>query len=699
MSDFNQNRSIVMQGLVLLVGIVLILRLLLLQVFGVGGYKEASKYQAVKRKIVIPDRGLLLDRKKRIILNNTMFYDLRFVPKVLKNQPDFDTLRLCKLLNVTRQDFDTLTHEKIMLNGWNRNITLYKNLSPEAVARLQEGINDFVGIDLVESAQRVYPYNAGASFVGYINEVTAEMLQKEKYASYRRGDMVGITGLEKQYEDILRGKPGIQFLLQDVQQRIVGSYKNGEMDSAAVAGESLQLYLDIEMQKLAEEMMTNMLGSAVAIDPKTGGILSFVSSPTYDPNMQTGNDKSANMRKILADARKLTFNRAVQATYPPGSTFKPITAIVALDEGAITPSYGYPCHGGYYACGKRIGCTHSGAGHAANLTAAIAHSCNAYFCHVFRLSVDSPANNNVRTGVKRWGQYMDKFGLGRPVGIDLPGEQGGNIPSVKYFDRVYNENWNSCNMSILGMGQGELLLTPLQLANAMCIIANRGYYKIPHFVKAIGDDSTHEKLQPYMKKNVVAKNTNNNFEAVVDGMRGVIEFGTARGAKVKGVEVCGKTGTVENYTQINGKRIKLKNHSVFVAFAPRVDPKICVAVVVENSGYGATWAGPIASLMIEQYLYDSISPERKFLVKRMADAHLIPAITYIRDSIEKRQEREKYEKWKKELNRKNDSINRKKYIDSIKARSTKKIKEPKESWWEQLVFTDDKRKKHEWNKS
>ncbi len=696
MSDFNQKRSIVLQAFVLLVGVVLIIRLLFLQVFGVGGYKEASKNQAVKRKIIQPARGLLIDRKNRTILNNNMFYDIHFLPSKLRRTGEFDTVRFCNLLNITRDHFDTLTHKKIMLNGWNRDITLYKNLSPEAVARLQEGMNDFVGVELVEKAQRIYPYHVGASFMGYINEITKEMLEKEAYADYRRGDMVGITGIEKSYEEELRGVPGVRFLLQDVKQRIVGSYKDGIYDSASIAGKNLHLYLDVELQKLTEEMMANKLGSAIAIEPETGGILAFVSSPTYDPNLLTGNNKSENFKKILRDATKLTYNRAVQASYPPGSTFKPITALVGLDMGVISAEYGYGCRGGYYACGKRIGCTHSGGGHAANLSRAIANSCNAYFCHVFRLSVDSPANKNVRLGVKRWNRYMDNFGLGHPVGIDLPIERGGNIPTIPYFDRMYNKRWNSCNMSILGMGQGELLLTPLQLANSMCIIANRGYYRIPHFVRSIGKDSAHEKLQPFLEKKVVARIAPRDFEAVISGMQGVIEYGTAKGARIKGIEVCGKTGTVENYTRLNGKKIKLKNHSVFVAFAPKDDPKIAVAVIVENSGYGAQWAGPIASLMMEYYLTDTIENNREYLVDRMKKAKLIPKITYIKDSIEKKEARER---WQKELRRRDSVRRRKKYLDSIKNSNKQTKKAANTSWWNRWALLEAKKKLYEYHKS
>jgi penicillin-binding protein 2 len=358
---------------------------------------------------------------------------------------------------------------------------------------------------------------------------------------------------------------------------------------------------------------------------------------------------------------------------------------VALDEGVITPSFGYGCGGGYYACGRRIGCTHSGGGHAANLSLAIANSCNAYFCHIFRLAIDAPKHGNTHIGLERWHHYMDEFGLGHPVGIDIPSESGGNIPDTNYFNRIYNKSWNSCNMSIIGMGQGEVLLTPLQMANAMCIIANKGYYYIPHFVKSIDGDSTHTKLQKYLQKHVVAKIADSAYNAVGLGMMAVVTQGTGRIAQIPGIEVCAKTGTAQNERIIAGKRVKLQNHSMFVAYAPRVNPKIAVAVCIENAGYGATWAGPIASLMIEQYLKDTIAAGRMALKKKMEDARIIPNYTYIIDSLEKQaaKDREMMKKLSKdslkilnginELNqRRNDTIMaeyffRRYYLNSVKS--------------------------------
>jgi penicillin-binding protein 2 len=670
MADFTQDRSNYIRILFTIIPVILVLRLLFLQVFDIGGYKQAALGQAVYIKKIYPPRGTIYDRKNVVMMNNSIVYDFVVEPKKIKE--DFDTTFLCKLLNINNEDFRLQFKKMINKYGWGiKNIAMYRNLSPSAVARLQENIYEFQGCELVEHSERNFTYECGGSFMGYINEISAKQLEKEKYSDYEKGDYLGITGLENHYEEVLRGRPGVQYLLRDVKQRIQGPYKNGTLDSNAIPGKPLQLYIDAKLQKLTESMLANKLGSAVAIDPETGGILAFASGPTFDPTLLTGADKGRNLGKLLTDATKPLFNRAIQANYPPGSTFKPITALVALDEGVITPSFGYGCGGGYYACGRRIGCTHTGGGHARNLAFAIANSCNSYFCHIFRLSIDAPKYKNVHVGLQRWHQYMTDFGLGHPTGVDIPSESGGNIPDSNYFNRIYNNNWNSCNMSIIGMGQGEVLLTPLQLANAMCIIANKGYYYVPHFVKSIDRDSNHTLLAPYLKKHQVAQIADSAYNYVSVGMMEVVNQGTGKIAQIPGIEVCGKTGTAQNERMINGKRVKLQNHSLFVAFAPRINPKIAVAVCIENSGYGATWAGPIASLMIEQYLKDSISVKRMPLVKKMQNAKIIPNYTYIIDSIEKQQaiERDRLKRLPKDslalINFKKDSIRH--IDDSIKA--------------------------------
>jgi penicillin-binding protein 2 len=629
-----QERSQYIRLVFIAVPLLLIVRLFFLQVIDMGGYKQAALGQAVYQKKVYPPRGIIYDRRNKVFMNNTQVYDIMVEPK--KITKDFDTMLFCKLLRINTVDFDKQFKKLILKYGWgHRQLALYKNMSQKEVASLLENIYEFEGVELLEHAERNFNMGCGGTLVGYINEINEKQLLLSKYSNYMKGDIIGVTGLENHYESVLRGNPGVEYLLRDVRQRIIGPYKNKTLDSAAVPGKSLTLYVDGDLQKLTESMMANKLGSAVAIDPQTGGILAFASGPTYDPALLTGSEKGRNLNKLLVDATKPLFNRAIQAQYPPGSTFKPMTALVALDEGVINPSFGYACGGGYYACGRRIGCTHTGGGHARNLAYAIAYSCNSYFCHIYRLSLDAKKYTNVKVGMQRWHTYMNDFGFGRPIGIDIPSELGGMVPDSNYFNKVYSGVWNSCNMSIIGMGQGEILLTPLQLANAMCIISNKGYYFTPHFVKAIDNDSNHAMLAPYLKKHQVANIADSAYNYVSAGMQAVIEQGTGKIARIDGIEVCGKTGTAQNERVIAGKRVKLQNHSLFVAFAPRVNPKIAVAVIVENSGYGATWAGPIASLMIEQYLNDSISKKREPLVKKMQEAKIIPRYTYIIDSIEK----------------------------------------------------------------
>ncbi|MEZ5046201.1 MAG: penicillin-binding protein 2 [Chitinophagaceae bacterium] len=671
MSDSYSNRSIYIRFLFLIVPALIVIRLALLQLFGIGGYKEQAIGQAVYLKKMYPPRGIVYDRRGEILLNNSVVYDLVVEPK--KIHEHFDTLYLCKLLNVPVSDFDKSFKKMVTRYGWNqKHLAIFRNLSPTIVARLQENLHEFVGVDLLEHSERTFDQACGGSFMGYINEISEKQLEKEEYAEYEKGDYIGITGIEKQYEEILKGKQGVQYLLRDVKQRIQGPYKGGQLDQAPQPGLPLELYLDAKLQKLTEEMMANKLGSAVAIDPKTGGILAFASGPSFDPQLLTGINKGNNLSEMLQSATKPLFNRVIKANYPPGSTFKPITALVALDEGVISPSYGYACGGGYFGCGRRIGCTHRGGGHARNLGYAIAYSCNSYFCHIFRLAIDAPKYKNVHVGLQRWKNYMSEFGLGHPVGIDIPFENGGNIPDSNYFNKIYGQKWSSCNMSIIGMGQGEVLLTPLQMANSMCIIANKGYYYIPHFVKSIGKDSNHVLIKKYKEKHVVANIADSAYQYVIGGMQGVVDFGTARIARIPGIVVCAKTGTAQNERIINGKRVKLQNHSMFVAFAPRENPKIAVAVAIENSGYGATWAGPIASLMIEQYLNDTIAPRRKYMVNKMKNAKIIPNYTYILDSLEKAPylEKERLKKMSRDslrlYNRQQDSI--KKANETIRAK-------------------------------
>ena len=403
----------------------------------------------------------------------------------------------------------------------------------------------------------------------------------------------------------------------------------------------MRTYIDIELQQLAEKLMTNKVGSVVAIDPKTGGILAMTSGPNFDPNELTGPERNKNYTRLVLDVKAPLLNRAIKGQYPPGSTFKPLGALVALDEGVITPSFGYDCRGRYYACGHgKPACTHSNAGHARNLRLAIANSCNSYFAHVYRMAVDNPDYRNVKDGYARWQKYMNAFGLGIRLGIDLPSEDRANIYDTAAYNREYLNRWNSCTNLTLGIGQDRMTATPLQLANAMCIIANKGYYYTPHFVSAIDGETEGDTvfLNKYRRKHEVLTNIPDDaYNEVIDGMHDVVEHGTARIAKIPGINVCAKTGTAENSTVLDGRKLELPDNSMFVCFAPKEDPKIAIAVAVENAGFGATWAGPIARILMEKYLNDTLQTKSKEDVERISNTDLMPKYyvrkQFIADSV------------------------------------------------------------------
>lgn len=643
------SRELVLKIIFVSVAVIMLSRLFFLQLFE-DKYKVMANDIAIMRKVVYPPRGVIYDRKGKVMLNNEVVYDLVVTP--IEAKKNMDTLRFCEALGIDTVMYQKLMQRAVNKSGWVRQSVFIEQLSQAQAARFQENIFLFNGFQMVERNIRSYPNPHAAVVLGYIGEVSPSMLKKDRFKSYNQGDYVGIDGLELAYEEVLRGQRGIYFIEKDNFNRPRDAYKGGKLDTPAVAGRSIELHLDADLQAYGEKLMSNKLGSVVAIDPSTGGILSMVSSPSYDPNLLRGKERSKNFGKLFLDATKPLFNRAMKGSYNPGSTQKPLTALVALEEGVITPSYGYPCGGGYYACGKRVGCTHSGGGHAANLRYAMANSCNSYFCHIYRLAVDKKAYKNVKEGLHQYYLHMASFGLGHPLGVDLPGEKGGTLFDAPDYDRMYNGSWNSCTNLFIGMGQGEIATTPLQMANAMCIIANRGFYYTPHFVKSVARNPNDPILAPFKMKHQVSNISDSAFAIVGLGMMDVVERGTGTVARLPGVEVCAKTGTVENKAIVNGQVLKLQNHSMFVAYAPRVNPKICIAVVVENSGYGATWAGPIASLMIEKYLFDTVSNSRKHLEEKMFNAHVIPKYTYIIDSAirlrdkmiwERKQYRKKYE--------------------------------------------------------
>ncbi len=602
--------------------ILIITRLFFLQVIE-KKYSKLADANAVLRKVVYPSRGIIYDRKGRSILSNDAMYDLVVTPISVKN---IDTAYMCQILRIDREEFRKRITTAIIKNGSRRVSIFYPLLPPEMFGRLQESMYMFQpGFELVQRQIRSYPFNAAANILGYIGEVSPQMLQKPAYSAYNQGDYLGMTGLERTYESVLMGQRGIQYLVKDNLNRPQGPYEKGEFDTAAIAGKNLRLALDVDLQVLGEHLMRNKIGSVVAIDPRTGGILTMVSAPTFDPNLLTGSYRARNFSRLFSDTTKPLFNRAIQAGYPPGSSMKPLTALIALDEGVITPSFGFPCGGAYTYCGRPIACTHHNAGHAANLRLAIANSCNAYFVHLYRMEVDAAKWGGVKKGHQHWHDYISSFGLGHKLGIDIPGESGGKAIDTAGMNRLYHNQWNSCSELYVGMGQGQVVATPLQMANAMCIIANKGFYYLPHFVDKIDNDDT-ELLTKFREKHVVAKISDSSYMPVIYGMQDVVERGTGMIAKIEGEIVCGKTGTAENNAIVNGKLTKLKNHSVFVAFAPRDNPKIAVAVIVENAGFGSTYAAPIASLIMEKYLHDTISVKRKPQMKTLLEYNTLDPV-------------------------------------------------------------------------
>jgi penicillin-binding protein 2 len=616
MSVFNQSRKTVIQLIFLGIIGAILLRLFFLQVLQ-KKYKQLANEQAIERKVVYPGRGIIYDCRGRAVVNNDALYDLMVTPAAVKS---IDTAFFCRLVGIDTSMFRKLILKAIIKNSRVRASVFIPLLSPQEYGRIQENLYQFPGFELVERPVRNYPYQAGASIFGYIAEVDSATIRRSDNF-YLSGDFVGKNGLERSYEKELMGKRGIQYLVRDVRNRPQGSYASGMYDTSSVAGHNLYLALDIDLQTLGENLMQNKIGAIVAINPKTGGILALVSSPDFNPSLLRGADRSSNYAKLLHDPEEPLFNRAIQAGYPPGSTFKPVDALIALNEGVITPAFGMVCLGAYYGCGRVIKCTETRPGHASSLLNAIAYSCNSYFLQVFRMIIDQ--DHRVAEGLVNWDLHLSQFGLGHKLGIDLPGESSGYIPDTTHFNKVFGKGrWNSCTVVSVGIGQGETVETPLQIANLMSIIANHGYYYAPHLVVRVeGGSGT---LDRFLVRHQVPQVNETDYHTVIEGMEEVVEHGTAHDAQIPGINICGKTGTAENYKMINGVKVKLKDHSIFGAFAPMENPRIAICVVVENSGFGATWAAPIASLMMEKYLNDSIALNRLPLLQRIEGADLIP---------------------------------------------------------------------------
>lgn len=611
MKDQFTNRKYIIMGLIVLASLALIIRLFVIQVVK-DTYRLSADNNVLRYVTQYPARGLIYDRNGSVMVSNQAAYDLMVVPAQTGRM---DTALFCSELGITRDFFNEKLRAAKNYNRKSPSVFL-KQISAETYAKFQEKIFMYPGFYVQPRTLRKYSRPVAAHLLGYISEVDEPIIKKDPY--YKMGDYIGKLGIEEAYEKDLRGKRGVKIYMVDVFSRVKGSYADGALDTLAVHGSDIISSIDYDLQEYGEKLMQNKTGSIVAIEPATGEILTLVSSPNYDPSLLVGRVRSENFARLQADTVfKPLFNRAFMASYPPGSTFKPINGLIALQEKVIVPSTMFGCSNGYHAGSLTVGC-HS---HASplNLKDAISNSCNSYFCQAYRRILENPAYGSVAEAFDKWKSYLDEFGFGKKLGTEFPNELNGIIPTSAYFDRYHGKGrWKALTVISMAIGQGELGTTPLQMANMTAAIANRGYYYIPHIVKSIGEE---KRIEPRFTVRHIISIDSANFEAVILGMEAAVNGGpgaTARSVAMNDIIICGKTGTAQNPFG--------KEHSVFVAFAPKDDPKIAIAVYVENAGYGATYAAPVASLMIEKYLKGSIAETRKWLEQRILNLNLVDSI-------------------------------------------------------------------------
>jgi penicillin-binding protein 2 len=600
-----ESRKYVLIAGVLFVAVVFILRLFWIQVVD-DKWKAQAANMAERKVTVYPSRGLIYDRKERLLVANTPVYDLMAVPREVK---PFDTLRFCEIIGVS---VDELRKRLADARTYSRHkpSVIEKQIPADQFAAISVHLHKYPGFYGQSRTLRTYPPRTAAHLLGYLSEVTPAKVEKDPY--YKPGDVIGVGGLESYYEEQLRGRRGVAYVLVDVHNNMKGPFKNGIYDTLAVEGKDLFSGIDLDMQLLGERLMVNKKGSIVALDPKTGEVLCLVSSPTYDPELLVGRVRNTNYGVLQRDPIKPLFDRALQAQYPPGSIFKIMQSLIALEVEAIQPNTGFPCNRSLVGCHNHPTAT--------DIEKAIQFSCNPYYYMVFKRLVERDQDKKSRfrdaaLGLADWEERMKSFGVGQRLGMDLPSVKSGNLPGPAYYDRKYGkERWAFSTIYSASIGQGEVLVTPLQMANFAAIFANKGWYIEPHVVRAVGHpDSVQSR---YVQKHYTDVDPK-WYDLIHEGMRRVVHEpgGTARQARIPGINVCGKTGTAENPQG--------QDHAVFIAFAPMEDPKIAIAVYVENSGFGGTWAAPIASLLMEQYLTDTIT--RPDVVKRMEEADLIAA--------------------------------------------------------------------------
>lgn len=623
------NRRYIIQGLFILIALILLGKLFYIQVVSDKYFLDANS-NALRKHYVFPARGVIFDRNHKVLVQNQPTYDLEVIPKEVK---PFDTLSLCKILGIDTVEFNEKFRKAIVYSRYRASI-FQKLLSVETYAALQEKMPNYRGFYVQKRTIRYYPDSIASQFLGYVREVTP--MDLEKYEGYyKSGDDIGKSGIEKYYENLLRGTKGVKHILYNNKNIAQGSYANGKMDSLAISGEQLTTTIDSRIQKLGEELLANKVGSIVAIEPSTGEILAFVSSPGYDPNKMIGKETSKNIAELNKNPYKPFIVRPISGRYSPGSAFKPLDALIALQDGVIDPNSTFFCPGYYWAGNRKFKCEH--ADRNTNLRWGLSRSCNTYFYNIFAKMITKNGARNQRAAYEEWQNKVRKFGIGDTLGLDFPGEKAFKLFRKADYDRMYQKRWGYTTILSAAIGQGEITTTPLQMANIMAIIANRGYYIKPHVVKAIGNNHPIDKK--YSEKHYAGVD-GKHFDPVIDGMQDAVNTptGTAIESRLLNIIMCGKTGTVQN---LQNNR---KNHSVFIGFAPRDNPKIAIAVIIENGGYGGAYAAPIASFITEKYLTGTLAGRRinGSTVEEYKADNLLPVLAakpvkplFKKDSIEK----------------------------------------------------------------
>lgn len=598
------NRKYILGGIAVAVVIIYLIRLFSLQLMS-DDYKKNADSNAFRKEIQYPSRGLILDRKGRLLVYNESSYNIMVV---MNDQRGIDTLDFCQTVGITKDFYIKRMDEiksKISYSRYTPQLFM-SQIPAEEFSVFREKLFRFKGFSVEKRSVRHYTTGLGAHLLGDVGEVNDKDIANDDY--YQSGDFIGKLGVERSYEKELRGEKGMRIMLRDVHGRTQGHYQNGKYDKAPVPGKDVTLSIDLDLQALAERLLEGKLGAIVAIEPSTGQILCMASSPTYDPRLTVGRNRGKYHQQLSRDPMRPLLNRAIMGTYPPGSTFKITQALMGLQEGSITPEIAFPCHHGFNYKGLHLGCH----GHASpiNLVPAIGTSCNAYFCwNLYRMFSNKRKYGSVQNAMNCWKDHMVDMGFGYKLGIDLPGESRGMIPNANYYDDHYRKSWNALTVISISIGQGEVTATPLQIANLAATVANRGYYYVPHIVRSIRGGQI-DSLYTHPHHTTINPRW---YNYAVAGMRKAVLSGTCHAANIPGIEVCGKTGTAQN---------RGHDHSAFMGFAPMNSPRIAVVAYIENGGFGAVYGVPIGALIMEQYLNGSLSPSSEKKAQVIQNRHI-----------------------------------------------------------------------------